>query len=194
MRDRLPWITFPALDRLKGLVRPTDKVFEYGGGGSTLYWCDHAAEVITVEHDASWYSLLQEAVEKSASGKWQGSLVPPGEGDLVTDPDPSDPQHFSSADEPSRGRNYKAYVEVIDRYPNGYFDILLIDGRARTSCLWKGVPKVRKGGLVILDNAERDYYTRSLQGTLEQLEVVLEGMAPVIYSPDLSETRIYRKR
>ena len=193
MRDRQPWISFAAIDFLKLHVRPTHKVFEYGGGGSTLFWIDRAAEVVTVEHDAAWFAALQRELGKGARANWAGfhHAAETASGALL---DPADPAHFASEDEPSRGMQYRAYAEAILAYPDAYFDILLIDGRARTSCLALGVAKLKRDGLLILDNAERAYYTARNTAALAQLDPVLSGIGPVPYSSDFSETRIYRKR
>lgn len=192
--ERLPWISFPAIDRLEREVKPTDRVFEFGGGGSTLFWSDRVAEVVTVEHDAAWFERLQALMTGNGRAKWTGRFVPATPGDLVPIPDPADPTHYASGDEASKGHHYKAYVEVIDEYPDGHFDIVLIDGRGRTSCIAHSIPKLKRGGLLVLDNAERSYYTERNAVELARMQPVLTGMAPVAFSPDLSETRIYRKK
>lgn len=90
--------------------------------------------------------------------------------------------------------NFKAYASAIDAYPDGHFDVVMVDGRARTSCLVHALPKLRKGGLSILDNAEREHYTVK-SAVLDRLEPILQGMAPVIFNRDFSETMFYpRKR
>ncbi|MBS1937778.1 MAG: hypothetical protein JSS84_08230 [Bacteroidetes bacterium] len=192
MDARTAWISFPAMEALDRLLNRTDRVFEYGGGGSTLFWLDRVAEVVTVEHDALWYAALENRLQQEG-GRWTGFLVPATPGTLVPDPDPADPAHFASADEASQGSNYRDYVQTIDRFPDGHFDVLMIDGRARTSCLAHATPKLKHGGLLVLDNAERVHYTHRNADVLQGFEVVLEGMAPVIFNRDFSETRILRK-
>lgn len=194
MDQRLAWVSFPALDRLQGLLKPTDRVFEYGAGGSTLFWLDRVAEVVSVEHDRLWFADLEQRIKKESGSRWTGILVPPTPGDLVAEPDPAEPTHYASADVPSKHFNYKAYVHAIDRFPDAYFDVLMIDGRARTSCLAYATAKLKPGGLLVLDNAERTYYTERNGAVLRGFTVLLSGMAPVIFSQDLSETRILRKK
>jgi hypothetical protein len=46
----LPWITYPAIEFLRQLDFSTKRVFEYGCGGSTLFWSSAAAHVDSVEH------------------------------------------------------------------------------------------------------------------------------------------------
>ena len=50
------------------------------------------------------------------------------------------------------------YASFIDQYPDNYFDLILIDGRARPSCFMHAAAKVKHGGYVVLDNAERVSY------------------------------------
>lgn len=190
---RTAWISFPAIDALNRLLKPTDRVFEYGGGGSTLFWLDRVAEVVTVEHDAQWYAALEKRMQQEGGARWTGLLVPPTPGTLVPGPDPAEPAHFASTDEASQGFHYRDYVQAIDRFPDGHFDVLMIDGRARTSCLARATPKLKRGGLLVLDNAERTHYTERNAAVLQGFEVVLAGMAPVIFNRDFSETRILRK-
>lgn len=193
MDARAAWISFPATEALSRLLKPTDRVFEYGGGGSTLFWLDRVAEVVTVEHDAQWYAALEKRMQQEGGARWTGLLVPANPGTLVPNPDPADPAHFASADEASQGFNFRDYVQAIDRFPDGHFDVLMIDGRARTSCLAQATPKLKHGGLLVLDNAERTHYTERNAVVLQGFEVVLEGMAPGIFNRDFSETRILRK-
>lgn len=194
MDERTAWITFPAIDVLNRVLKRTDRVFEYGGGGSTLFWLDRVAEVVTVEHDPQWFAALEQRMKQEGGGRWTGIHVPATPGTLVPVPDPVDPAHYASADAASQGLHFKDYVQAIDRYPDAHFDVLMIDGRARTSCLAYATRKLRPGGLLVLDNAERSYYTARNAAVLQGFEVVLTGMAPVIFNRDLSETRILRKK
>ena len=194
VKDRSPWITLPAVDLLKKELRSTDKVFEYGGGGSTLFWVDRVAEVVTVEHDREWYQRLEEVMKENHGAQWTGKYVAAEQGDLVPVPDAADPLHYASQDEVSRGMNFKAYASEIDRYPDGHFNVVMVDGRARASCIHHAVPKLASGGLLILDNAERAHYLEKNKTALREFDIVLQGMAPALYNRDFSETRIFRKR
>lgn len=52
--EPVPWITYPAIEMLKRLVRPDWRVFEYGCGNSTLWWRKRCVTVESVEHDAGY--------------------------------------------------------------------------------------------------------------------------------------------
>ena len=53
-----PWISYSATDWLAGHLRPTMRVFEYGSGGSTLFFSSRVAAVVSVEDDSSWRELV----------------------------------------------------------------------------------------------------------------------------------------
>jgi hypothetical protein len=190
---QLPWISIRAVDFLNREVRSDFQVFEYGGGGSTLYWNSRVKKVVTVEHDASWFAVLKETMEKNKKCEWTGLFIEPAMGDLVAHPDASEPDHYSSNDEASKGKNYQAYVQSVLSYADESFDVILIDGRSRTSCIRDAFPKLKKDGLLILDNAERLYYSEKNQEIFKRCFLEVKGMGPVYFSPHFSETRIYRK-
>jgi len=71
----------------------------------------------------------------------------------------SDPISYASEDKSFVGMSFFDYVTAIDNYPDKYFDIILIDGRARPSCFKHSINKIKQGGYIILDNAERAEYS-----------------------------------
>ena len=103
----LPWLTYPAIDWLESGLRPEDRIFEYGMGGSTLWFSERVAQVTSVDHNATWvkrFSVPANVTIKVAA--CQGDMVHAPEGD--------------------------AYVEAI-RESGRPFDIVLVDGNARLS-------------------------------------------------------------
>jgi hypothetical protein len=63
----LPWITYPAIEFLKGRIHANMSIFEYGSGGSTLWWASHVKEVISVEHDKEWYQQIARIVPNNVT-------------------------------------------------------------------------------------------------------------------------------
>lgn len=185
-----PWLTFDAILALRRRMRPGMRIFEYGSGGSTLFWLSRGgAAVISVEHDPAW----QRVVTARLAGKTQADLrlVLPEAGH--TPGDVADPALFQSDDEAFRGFSFERYVRQIDPFPDGYFDVLLVDGRARPSCIAHGAAKVKPGGLLVLDNADRPYYLARTAAHLADFDRELfSGMTPV--TPGLSTTAIFTRR
>jgi hypothetical protein len=171
-----PWLTFDAIRYLKKRVRPGWHVFEYGSGGSTLYWLHLGADCVSIEHDPTWYSVVSGLME-GASGADYRLIVPEPLSKPPENCDPSDPNQYVSAKMP--GFSFKKYASQIDTFPDQHFDLVIVDGRSRASCIMHSVNKVKVGGLLVLDNADRAYYlskTRGLLHDFQQLEY--EGVFP----------------
>lgn len=194
VKDEQPWINFVAIDFLDKHLEKSHKVFEYGGGGSTLFFLNRVAEVVTAEHSGEWFRILGETVSKKGNKNWSGQFISMEKGDLVTNPDISNPDHYSSDDAPSKGHNYRDYASHIDKYPDGYFDCVLVDGRARPSCLKHALTKIRKGGYLVLDNSDRAYYLEKMGAVVSQsFSKEVDQFAPCPYLREFTKTTIWKK-
>jgi hypothetical protein len=193
--DELPWINFLALDFLKENLRPEFKVFEYGGGGSTLFFCKNVAQVATVEDHAEWFKTLTETVAAKGYQHWRGFFVSPVP---VADSRPrshSNPDDFKSNVKGLEDMSFESYARCIDQFPEAYFDVVLVDGRARPSCIQQAIPRLKPGGLLVVDNTERPYYLTAFQQIIaEGFSVMEDRMAPVAYTPDFTRTTILKRR
>lgn len=190
IRQQRPWLTFPATAELERRLAGRDglRVFEFGSGGSTLFWLSLGASVVSVEHDPRWHERLRRVLPVAASVDYR--LVPPEP--ALAAGEISDPAAFASDDPAYRSMSFERYTRVVDEFDDGAFDVVLVDGRARPSCLQRAIPKVSPGGLLVLDNAERSYYTAQVRG-LEPFEhLVFEGHHPGL--TELGRTDIYVKR
>jgi hypothetical protein len=65
--EPLPWITYPAIEFLKQLDLSDKDVFEYGCGGSTIFWGRQARHVDSVEHEPEFYELVGPALRANCS-------------------------------------------------------------------------------------------------------------------------------
>lgn len=158
IKDGCPWLTVGAISFLKRIIRKDMAIFEYGAGGSTLFFARRVKEVMTIEHDREWHQKVLEALQKLRQTNWMAELVEPEPDPGYSGKKPGDPDAYISSDENYRGKSFKAYAKSIEKFPDGYFDVVLIDGRARPSCFKHAVKKVKDGGYMILDNAEREEY------------------------------------
>jgi len=57
--DPIPWMTYPSLFFLESRVHREMSVFEFGSGGSTLWWARRVRRVVSCEHDKSWFGQMQ---------------------------------------------------------------------------------------------------------------------------------------
>jgi len=148
------WLVFDAIDYIEPYVLEGVNVFEYGSGGSTLYWLKKGANVVTIEHDPNWSKFMKEKIRSNQPIDFR--LIRSEQIANNQDYDPSDPDNYQSYW--IKNMTFFEYVSQIDSFPDNYFDIISIDGRARPSCIKHSVSKVKVGGHIILDNSERDYY------------------------------------
>lgn len=58
----LPWLTYPMIEFLEERLDRQMRVFEYGGGHSTLYLAERVGTITTVEHNREWYEHLKASV------------------------------------------------------------------------------------------------------------------------------------
>jgi hypothetical protein len=106
--------------------------------------------------------------------------------------DPADPGAYRSTDPPVLQHSFRNYVTAIDAFPEGTFDVVSIDGRARPSCIQHAISRVKRGGLLVLDNAERGYYLEKTSGLLMDFEKrEYEGCGPCNFH--FWQTNIYRR-
>ena len=57
-----------------------------------------------------------------------------------------------------RTTHYAAYVAAIDEQPDDSLDLVVVDGRERARCAARATAKVRPGGLLLVDDIDRERY------------------------------------
>jgi hypothetical protein len=191
LKDEKPWITFSAIDFLEKTLTKEMRVYEYGMGGSTLFFAKRVKEIVSVEHDETWFDLVKESINKKEYNNWEGYLI---EAEVSVDNiniDPCNPNFYTSDDKNFTGKIFKKYAMSIDKYPDQYFDLVLIDGRARPSCFKHAYKKVKNGGIIMLDNTDRDYYLIHINAIIGKDTKMLDfpGFCP--YLTHISKTSVW---
>lgn len=194
MEARLPWLSYRAIEFIQSRIRPDHRVFEFGGGGSTLYFLDKGASVVTVEHDSRWFDTLRSDIAGQQASRWTGMSRPARQGNLFSRPDAGVPDHYHSSDVHFFGLNFLEYAAAIDAYPDDHFNWILVDGRARPSCMMHAVPKLKAGGFLVLDNFERaGYHPAANTLTRDRFRLMLDRQGPCPFTPDFTRTAIWQK-
>lgn len=187
---RMPWINYEAQIYLNALVKPGMKVFEWGSGGSTLFWADHCEQVISVEHDRQWYKILSEILASEGEKNVVYRNVLPEE----TEESLNYRIHIDFASGSINGYQWVNYVRQIAEFPDEYFDIILVDGRARNACIFNALPKLKKNGFLIVDNSERKYYTKEFKAIFDGRNWESKVfVAPAPFQHAFTQTTFYRK-
>lgn len=139
-----PWMCHPAVEQL---VVPGMRILEWGSGGSTVLFAEKGADVICIEHDASWVKLLKSELAR----RKLGAQVDINQIDLTAN-----------------------YVDIVDQLA-GNFDLVIVDGRRRVECVSKAHNRVVPGGWLVLDDSDREAYSPACEQLAGWDKLVLKG-------------------
>ncbi len=162
--DESPWMTFAAIahiDRHLTALGGKARVFEWGSGGSTLFFARRAVEVTAVENDREWAETVRTACAGRSLPHVTVAYHGADESIAPVEFDSADPGQYFSGSSVYHGHIFRSYAEHITPFPDAHFDLVVVDGRVRPACLRLAMPKVKPGGLLVLDNAERTWYARA---------------------------------
>lgn len=186
-----PWIALNSISFLRRILRRDSRVFEYGSGGSTLFFAKRVREVFSVEHDRKWFENVQRKLVSENIKNVNLKFSEPSLCDMDA-VDPSDPNGYMSGAKELKDYSFEVYVKNIEVFPNEYFDIIFIDGRARTSCIKHSVPKLKKGGFLIIDDADREYYFKNTKVLLNDF-LVFDFPGPIYGLVNFYRTMFLKK-
>jgi len=153
----IPWIVFESYDWIQSILKPDMNIFEWGSGGSTLFFAKNVNKIISVEHVKEWHGHVKKALDDLNIQNCDYFLIEP-EGTLNENDLNYDINGFSSLYKSFRGMSFEKYVKKILEFPDNYFDIVFVDGRSRISCINLALKKIKQNGYLILDNSERKSY------------------------------------
>jgi len=68
----IPWYTYSFISFIKNRINKKMMVFEYGSGNSTLWWAGRVKQVISYEHDKSWYEEMEACIPKNVELHYVG--------------------------------------------------------------------------------------------------------------------------
>lgn len=148
----IPWFSYAAIDFLKQFVQPQMTVFEYGSGGSTVFFAKRAASVFSVEDNPKWFEWVSRRVQQQGLSNVTLKLC---------EFDFKDPVGFE----------HSAYLHAI---PDEKFDIIVVDGseewtQVRPACFAKAQSRIKEGGIIVVDDSWRypglreEHHARKLQ-------------------------------
>lgn len=132
LRPSDPWLTRDAIRLRECWLRPSDRGLEWGSGRSTLWFALRVGALTSVEHDASWAATVRSM--------------------LASEPRASPTDYRLEPDGATNNADSR-YVGVARSLADRSLDFALVDGVARDHCAWAVLPKLRPGGLLVIDNA-----------------------------------------
>lgn len=132
-----PWLTPQAIELLDDWLKPTDAGLEWGSGRSTRWLARRVGQLTSVEHEQGWFEQVKSDLPRTAGGHTVDYRFV--ECDLRRSDSPES----------------HPYCDIADELEPGSLDFALVDGVIRLSCFRKAIDRLKPGGLLILDNAER---------------------------------------
>jgi hypothetical protein len=157
--DEVPWITFSAINWLEKYLKKNMDVFEWGSGGSTLYIAPKVKKIISIEHDEKWFKKVMKRLKSKKIINCECKLIKPEADFNKTNDSLKDLSQYKSNSEQFLSFKFENYCKAIDGYPESYFDLIIIDGRARPSCILHSKNKVKIGGYILVDDSDRATYS-----------------------------------
>jgi predicted O-methyltransferase YrrM len=130
-----PWLTRQANEMLSSLILPTDVGLEFGSGRSTLWLARRMRHMTSVEHDSTWHEQVARTLAQNGISNVEY---------LFREQDTDDDRAHESG-----------YVRVANAMPEQSLDFVLVDGIYRVDCANAVLDRLRPGGLLILDDAQR---------------------------------------
>lgn len=148
-------------------VPPNGKYLEWGCGGTTL-WLDQffppGITMVSIEHHPGW----AKTIEHQLSPRCQLLLKPgrAGKNASILEEDP---------------RFLQEYIHAVDVFEK--FDVILIDGVARTSCGIQALSLLKPTGKVFLHDAQRWWYDgmKILYRTVDTLPSCSDYPGPTLW-------------
>lgn len=128
-------------------------------GGSTIWFGKQVQCIVSVEHDQSWYENVTLRLEHEEIRTVDLRFIPKG---------PPIP-----------------YAESILSFAEGFFDLVLVDGRNRVLCIKNALSRLRVGGWLVLDNADRQRYVDgiALMNTWERFDFQDQWVTSIFRKP-----------
>jgi predicted O-methyltransferase YrrM len=126
-----PWLTPAAIGLLSTLLHPTDQGAEFGSGRSTLWFASRVAALTSVETNTRWHETVTNQLKERDVANVEYILIP--------------------EDHPTENGD-GPYAKTALAFPDASLDFALVDSYYRDYTAKYIMPKVKPGGLLIIDN------------------------------------------
>jgi len=133
-----PWISDRAVRFCETSLTTKMSGLEWGSGRSTAWFGRRLKRLVSVEHAAAWHQRINEKIKAAGLDHVDYRLIP-------LDHPVEAPTHREYAELPR-------YVKVIEEFPDASLDFVVVDGHYRQACIRAALPKLKPGGLLLVDN------------------------------------------
>jgi len=152
-----PWIHPKVVTILEKIIGVNTKILEFGSGNSTVFFSKLTDNVYSVEHDDKWYNKIKPQLNNNV--KYILSKV----------------DYISKPRKDKTFYNCNTIEELFNtNIPDDYFDIIIVDGIHRVNCAYASLHKLKKGGILILDDSNRIKNPAS-DGSYMPIKILMNG-------------------
>jgi predicted O-methyltransferase YrrM len=127
-----PWLTPEAVRLLTSMLRRSDRGAEFGSGRSTIWFAERVGHLTSVEHDKLWHQRVSARLRELGLANVDYILAP--------------------RDQPPEFGEISKYASTVLAFDDATVDFALVDGLYREHVTKFIIPKIRPGGLLIIDN------------------------------------------
>lgn len=150
------WTSYPLHQFLHSLNLKGKNVLEFGSGGSTVFFLQRKANLVTFEHSEVWIEKLKPKLQ--TYDNWKIKLVNYVRREMASN-------------------SHEQYLHGLEEVRDNSLDLVLVDGRHRVECIRASIPKVKKNGYIILDDSDRPEYLEAFELLQEWESSVVSGFA-----------------
>lgn len=133
-----PFLAPGAVRFLDGALPRNGVGLEWGSGRSSRWFARRLGQLVTVEHDQVWFDDVSRQFAEWDIHNVDYRLIP-------LEHPPEEPT------QPVYDRTPR-YVSFVEEFPDDHFDFIEVDGHYRQACVLAGLPKLKPGGLLLVDD------------------------------------------
>jgi len=184
LNPQSPWTSQASIKAFEKILTKNMIGFEYGSGFSTMFFSKHLKHLTSVEHNEEWFNIVKTKLKEQGINNVDYQFIPSSKTEKNSEYTFYQDYQLTSKDFSIR-REYQDYFSFVSTFNNEHFDFIIVDGRARVECCLNAIPKLKKGGLFVLDNSDRDRYKPVFK--------VLESWKSITTTTGLFDTTIWFK-
>lgn len=170
----MPWMTLAERMMISVNLRPVHVMLEWGSGGSTHFFSKQVLIYYSIEHSRGFYESQASSVQKLRNVDYRLVEVKPGA------------NGWRGFLQPGTYRQFKEYVQEIDRLGVRAVDRVLVDGRARIACAVYSLRYLRQDSLVFIHDFAKRELLRAYNKVFIYFEMVSKVDELVVLRPKLN--------
>ena len=168
----LPWFAYAAIDFLNTYLDKEMRAFEFGSGGSTLFFAQHCKSVTGVEDNAHWCEIVAARLARRGVRNVDLRHVPVA---FTTE------EAFAVSD----------YLQAVRQ---SVFDVIVVDGtewtaNVRPICFHAAEEQIKAGGIIVVDDSWR--YRQLRQMNRAQRFEIFESVGPARFGVTSTDVYFY---